>query len=339
MANKGQKLKRAARALTTRLSGGRAIELVHAPRRFSRRAGHLSANFCGLIDGAACDFRYRVNDGDWRPLGQGAPRVEPANFTIEIEADELRAGENLLTIEAPGRGARHQSHPFVYDPAPVALPFTIDWFEYDLEAQDGIWEKIPAAGGWRVRPAPGFEGYDRILMVAGAIAGGRRVETDVVFHRPVGLGPGVEDWGFGVFPLWGGHPGAPDERPRSGWVCGVGWYFSLNGGIGVQIGQRYPGEEVHKTHVAEPFEPRPGMKYALTVEAYAETGAAGQHQWRLRLKWRAADGTASDGWIEMLDTEPYPLPPGEYAVALIAHRCQVEFGPVTVSVCDPAEPD
>jgi hypothetical protein len=56
------------------------------------------------------------------------------------------------------------------------------------------------------------------------------------------------------------------------------------------------------------------------------------------MRWRGG-GDATDGvWFELADREGAPLPVGEYAVALVAHRCQVDFGPVRVEAMTPPEP-
>jgi hypothetical protein len=50
------------------------------------------------------------------------------------------------------------------------------------------------------------------------------------------------------------------------------------------------------------------------------------------MKWLSEDGHGSFDWMELQDSSGSPLPYGEYGVALVAHRCKVEFGPVDISV-------
>jgi hypothetical protein len=70
----------------------------------------------------------------------------------------------------------------------------------------------------------------------------------------------------------------------------------------------------------------------LTAECVPELDEDGNHlRYRQRLKWHADGEPAPDEWIELTDTQGAPLPPGEYAVGLVTHRCQVDFGPVTVT--------
>ena len=77
------------------------------------------------------------------------------------------------------------------------------------------------------------------------------------------------------------------------------------------------------------------MPYRIIAECFPEVSSTGQHlRYRQRVKWFAAGEPEPDSWIEVVDVEGAPLPEEEYAVALVAHRSQVEFGAVSVSAIE-----
>ncbi len=318
-----------------RPAGPPLIRVTHLPRCFSRRSGYLTANVCGTVAPAVKRVDYRLNGGPWAGIRHAAPRVVPPNFTIELEAARLRPSANELTIRAraSGRRAEKTSLEFNYDPSPVELPLRRGWSDADLDVQDGSWETFEAEDGSRVRPMPGFEGYDRILMVSGAFPGGRRIETEMVFDRPAGLGRHPTDWGFGVLPLWGGHADPEGERPRRGWVYACAWYYDAHKGLGIQLSQKFGGApELPVVSKYRSWELVPKTPYRLQVECRPEhDGATGRAVNHLRMKWWEAARPMPEDWIELVDTAAEPLPAGEYAVALLAHRCQVDFGAVRIA--------
>jgi len=62
----------------------------------------------------------------------------------------------------------------------------------------------------------------------------------------------------------------------------------------------------------------------------------GEHRgYRQRFKWWAEDQPESEQWITLDDTPGAPLPQGEYAVALVAHRTMADFGSVTITPLEP----
>jgi hypothetical protein len=206
----------------------------------------------------------------------------------------------------------------------------------ELEPQDGIWERVTANGEARVRPKPGFEGYDRILLVTAPFEGGRRIETSVVFRRSTA--PDGLDWGFGVLALWGGHPDDWTTLPRRGWSFGLGWYWSKPGGVGNEISYRRGPGTPRWVNGYRDFAPVPDQEYALIIEAAPELGPRGEHlRYRQRLKWWPSGRSEPAEWQELSDAQGVRLPEGEYAVALLSLRAQVEFGPVSVSALPPFE--
>jgi hypothetical protein len=304
------------------------IRFFHAPKRFARRAGDFTANICGAFEGNVKHAQYRLNNGTWRRLERTPPRVPPPLFTIELSPDELHCGTNYLEIEVTALEHKPETAllQFDYDPAPITLPMTIDWSSNDLDVQDGHWENFAVEGEWRVRPTPGFENYDRILVVSGAFAGGRRIETDFVFHENV-----HEPFGFGVLPLWGGHSDDPGVGLRRGWNLSVAWFYSRYKGVGIEFSYKHGAAQPRTTKRYRHYTLTPKRRYHLVVEVWPEVNASGRHSfYRKRLKWWMDGEPNSDQWLDLADKDGCPLPPREYAVALIAHRSQVDFGSVVI---------
>ena len=315
------------------------VEVFPQPKSFARRSGELSVNIGGSISSNAQEARYKINGGEWRELPQGRPRVPPPLFNIELTVNELRLGKNQLTIEAkPKEGsAEIISVDFEYDPTPISLPIEIDWSQAELDVQDGRWETFQDENGWRVRPQPGFEEYDRILNLTGSFAQGRRIETDLIFRNDMGWRKWRKelrgDHGFGVLSMWGGHLEDENVRPRRGWHYGLGWYWEHNG-LGLEFAENLKGDSWQRVSSYQDFTPEADLQYFIIIECWPELDAAGQHKhYRQRMKWWAKGETEPDTWVEIDDLEKDTpvLEPGEYSVGLLAHRCQVDFGPVKIT--------
>ena len=309
------------------------LRVEHLPATYERRA----QDFWPYVTGAASPlvFRiyYRINDSDWRRIYQYGPRAPRPDFTIEIPVADLRAGENQLAIRAtaPFRPSEEQVLAFGYDPSPVALPRTRDWKDVarrDLDSQDGRWETFESDLGWRVRPQPGHESYDRILAITGAFAGGRRVETDVVFHHFVG----ETEWGFGLLPMWGGHPESGDHLPRRGWVFSLAWFWDRYRGFGNEFSYTFRDDgNPSWVNGYRNLRVEEGARYHIRAEVVPEVDAAGRHQrYRQKLWWWKEGDDPPNAPLELADTEGTPLPPREYAVAIMSYNAVVDFGPVKV---------
>lgn len=306
------------------------ITVHHSPKVFTRRSGDLSANVCGVLSPQAKHLEFRVNSGPWQDVSLESIRFTSHSFTVEVLANHLAKGENKLEIKASG-GANNTKTVlinFTYDPSEIVLPLTTNWQTSSLDVQDGSWETFQSEGEWRVRPKPGHEGYDRLLLVTGAVKGGRRVMTDLIFRHSV---EGNKPYGFGVMPIWGGHAENENVLPRRGWIYGLGWYYSLYQGVGTEFGYKRGKPKPQWVITYRNFDLVPGKKYKVVMECWPEVDQHGQHvRYVQRLKWQAAEEDTMAEWIQITDVEGHALPETEYAVALLAHRCQVEFGNVEV---------
>lgn len=305
------------------------IEIQHASTRFARRYGDFTANVSGRLACSVQSARYRLNGDAWRDIRHLEPRVPPRHFTIELSASELREGVNTLIIEAVARDAStaRESHQFRYDSHPITPPFVVDWHDYDLDVQDGPWERIRDGQIWRVRPLADTEKYDRIIVVSGAFAGGREVETEAIFR----YASGKRLFGFGVLPLWGGRPDSRGGSPRGGWNFGLSWYYSKYEAAGLEFSYKDGDDAPDWIASYRNLTIERDAHYCLRIQCGPFSDATGRPQGFVqRLKWWKQAESEPEDWMEIRDTEGAPIPSGEYGIALITHCCQVEFGPVTV---------
>jgi hypothetical protein len=305
------------------------VKTYHCPKTFERRSADFTANIIGAVSPFVSDLRYRVNDGDWVELNHRSPRVPEPKFTLEISPVDLLPGSNKVELTGKRYGFRTEQvvWSFEYDPSPVELPIVEDWSDPDLDSQDGQWEVFEVDGEKRVRPAPGQEDYDRIVVITGAFPGWRRVETDVVYRRYASDDP----FGFGILAMWGGRPDKDDLLPRRGWNFSLFWYYSHYEGVGQEFSYRdsnLPPDWVSNYKNA-PLEKN--GRYHLVVEGGPVQDSKGNHLYYYqRSKWWPWGEDEPEEWMELTDRQGAPLPPGEFCVALNAHRCKVEFGTVRV---------
>ena len=310
---------------------GPLVELYHPPQVFDRRCDDFSANIGGELSERAESARFRLNGGEWRLLPQGKPRARVPQFVIELDGDEMNASTNRLEIEAtPKRGEPEQTVvDFTYDPAPVQLPLTVDWTDPVLVTEDGHWERFQdESSQWRVRPVLGTEGYDRVLVVCGAFPGGRRLETDVIYHSDLG----GKEWGFGPLPMWGGRPDLSDQRPKRGWLFSLAWFFRRYKGVGSEFSNRYAKEPAEFSTSYKSIQLQKDIKYRIIVDCFPEVDSAGNHlRYRQLLKWWLDGESEPADWIDLADTEGYALPVRDYGVAIVNYRCQADYGPFVLT--------
>ncbi|WP_425092186.1 hypothetical protein [Tropicimonas sp. S265A] len=299
------------------------------------KTGDLSANLNGergvfgrLHDGTV----FRANNGGWRAFVEKSPRLSSGAILLEVPSDQLIPGLNEVEVVFTSfLGLTRQINvPFEYAPEPVSFPISWDWSRDMAEVQDGVWERRETAEGWRLGPVEGAEGYDRLVLVAPPFDGPRRVTVDVTFRKNTG-----RPFGFGVIPLWGGHNDPDARSPRRGWEYAIAWYYDVQNGFGVELSRKdgaRPHTTVRKYDARDIVE---GETYRIIAEARGPldvtTGSAG---YSLRMQWaHPASGQISD-WIELTDAS-VPVTDQPHAVALVAHRAAVDFGPVFVERIKP----
>lgn len=321
-----------------RVSDKDLIEIHHLPKCFARRYGDFTANICGLFKPAVKRARYRLNDGTWTDIKNTIPRVPSPLFNIELSDNELSSGLNELDIKVVtyrGKTAM-ETVQFQYDRSVVHLPRHIDWNHEDIDSQDGKWQKHIVGDACWIRPYPGEERYDRILVVSGAFAGARQVETEIIFQSP--MTPG-KPFGFGILPLWGGRPDSMRNMPREGWNFSLVWYYSHYDAVGIEFS--YKDGKLPPAWIAtyRNFDLEPGVPYRVKVQCWPKFDMTKKHLGYIqRMKWWERDETEPVEWMETSDIEGAPISPGEYGVTLIAHQVQALFGPVSITALDAESP-
>lgn len=304
------------------------VQVRHCATEYAHRSGFLTANVTGDIGPLTSNLRYRLNGGDWRDVELSSPRVVAPEFVVEFTADDLATGRNVVEFSGNRCGLWSESceQDFEYSPVAVALPVEVQWSLKNLDVQDGHWETVGVGSETRLRPVPGREGYDRIVAVTGAFSGGRRVEVDLTFRRRAS----DELFGFGVLPLWGGHPGS-ETSPRSGWIYSAAWYYSHANGVGQEFARATSNNPSHFVTMYRAMQPVPDAQYHIVVECWPVSTQDDMHShFTQRTKWWQQGDPEPVAWMTLTDKSGGRLPAGEYSVALVAHRCQVEFGKVRV---------
>jgi hypothetical protein len=314
------------------------LDVFSSPSKFTRRQGDFTVNVCGMTSRAyklgGTRLQYRLNGGRWKDINQDYTSTHSRHFRIELAHGTLRKGSNELEIVAEAwlLGAERLELPLEYDPSPIELPIHEEWSDSTLQVEAGAWERIKREGRWHVRPRIGHEGYDRILIAAGAFSGGRRIETELVFRYAVKDRPHA----FGILPMWGGRPDDPGVRPRRGWNFSLVWWWSRYEGYGSEFSYRHGEGSPEWVNSYRNFEVEPGVRYRVVVEAWPEVDPGGRHlRYRQRAKWWKAGEPEPEHWVEIADDQGAPLPQGEYGVGLVAYWSQVEFGPVTILPMEP----
>jgi hypothetical protein len=312
-------------------TSSRFVRIFHLPDTFSRRYGDFTANITGVLD-PGINASYQVNDSEWRIIMHAPPRIPEPFFTIELSVDDLLPGPNQVKIRCNDGGSCGETVllDFSYDPSPVVLPRLVGWAGADLDVGGGQWEIFNDGKGWRVRPMPGFETYDRLLVLTGAFPGARRIKTDMIY-RGRGSSDIKRPFGFGVLPMWGGRPDTDRKVPRRGWNFSLCWYYSKYAALGSEFSYKLGDEKPRWVSAYRNIDLQQNQRYSLEIEVWPETDMQGRHsRYVQRIRWRQQESAPWGEWLELADNAGGNLSEGEYAVALIAHRCQVDFGSVTI---------
>jgi hypothetical protein len=294
-----------------------------------RKSDNVTANFNarshlpGPVVRAA---RFRANAGAWKELDGSSPRQVRRHFLMEVHARDLIRGANNLEVELRSLlGFRRRiHHPFQYRDDMPSFPIISDWATQAPEVQDGFWEVIRSeVFGYAIRPQSGDEGYDRFVLIAPPFKGSRRITVDLRFVEATDA-----LHGFGILPFWGGHLDPTERFPRRGWEYGIAWYYAVRGGFGAEFSKKIGGEPHATDRIYRPFSPAPGEAFRIVVEALDLKGRK-----TIKLRVRSLPHGAFGEWIELLDVSGH-LQSDRYAVGLVAHRAQVEFGRTIVERID-----
>lgn len=119
--------------------------------------------------------------------------------------------------------------------------------------------------------------------------------------------------------------------PRPGWNFGLVWFYSHHEGIGQEFSYEETSALPDWVSTYRSIAIDKGVRYHIVIEAWPVKTDTGEHShYYQRTKWWADGEAEPEQWMEFTDVEGSPLPPGEFCVALVSHRSQVEYGPVGV---------
>ena len=314
------------------------IRFYQVPDKFSKKADYLTLNVSGelaLPRRLTSIKSYKINGQRWNLPQTRNSRIKGREFVLEFFAEDLKPGVNKIAVKVENLfgSERIVSISVNYDDTLVELPEGVDGHSGSLEPQDGQWEVVETNHQDVIRPIPGTEGYDRILLASGAFKGGRRVEATMRF---VGQASESEDFGFGILPLWGGHPDTLNRSPRRGWKYGLAWYYNPEGGIGIEYSDKFSAERHIRVAKFSKFLAIPGSRHKIIVDSHQTVNKQGQHLgYRQSMTWYALDSKDQLIKMELDDTREQPLAHIHYSVALLAHRAQVEFWDITITPLPP----
>ncbi len=304
-----------------------SIWLDALPNEIGPRSGDLTLNVSGILKPNQ-QAEWQWNGGDWWPVGQTQPRAPAPEFIIEIPADQITVGTNTLALRITNQDGESDQYEHRFDVQPDKAPGAMM-----PEPHDGIWDWQPALSA--VRPRPGHEGYDRVFILNPQVSGGRHLTATVAFDRStqswthrLRYGP---QYGFGLVPLWGGHPDPEEVRPRRGWLYGLAWYYAREEGFGSEAANRQGGDPIEVVKQYATLSPGADAE----IDAYAALVKSSQDAF---LGWCLVSVLSnSDGELrpDPLFVEPSILPERDYAAALIAHRTAVTFSDIAWQPLDP----
>ena len=299
--------------------------------------GNITTNITGYRSPLVRDVKFKLSsEQGWKTLNLHSPRLSNRSLVFEFMSSDLNAGENTLQIQSTSFFGISRRHDYTFNAAVQETAFkgtfVRHWTSDALEAQDGVWEVVPAKDGsadnW-VQPIPGHEGYDRILLVTQPFTGPRRIDLAMTFSEQVGDNP---RHGVGVLPLWGGHPDIEDVRPRRGWLYGLAWWYSEYPGFGVEFARKIGGDPVESIN-SQMDVPLFAQTYHVRVVVDEVNNKNGAPVFQMKMKWAKTPAELDSlPWrVEVRDEEGLLSTTSSYAVGLLAHRAAVSFGPVTVT--------
>lgn len=317
--------------------GSLYLSLDPGAKHYSAPTGTLSVNVTGKRTRFVGKIEYRQGDtGPWLRLDLASPRLSRRSVVFELFPNEAKAHEITVNIRATSKiGTTRRFSRVVQIEAGSAVPvapYLHEWIADDLETQDGRWELAVApsgeTGSW-VRPSPGTEAYDRILLAGPSFSGPRRVEFSFVLDE---IRKTPAPYGVGVLALWGGHLETTDRRPRRGWEYALGWWYSAYPGFGVEIARRVDNGPISTDNATrdEPIELGKVYHMALEARPISKKDARGI---ALRMKWsNSKDELESADWIlETFDTGQDLSVNKSYAIGVLAHRTSARFSPIQIT--------
>lgn len=307
------------------------IDIWYGKRQCFGRGGNPPrwANVFGRVYGPVQRLTYSLNGSNFRSLSMGPDQRRLAalgDFNIDLDVDQLRVGDNMLTIQSTSDEGETLSEDMVVEfaPSPAVLPYTVDWREV-RHIQDAA-QIID--GQWQISAdtvSPVEIGYDRLLAIGDMTWRNLEICVPITVH---GISatcyayPSVHA-GVGVVMHWKGH----SNWGRDAYASGQPYFGpSPYGAIGWYCVFHDTGPELN---FFDPDAKRPvRLPRALALHV--------QYVFKLRtvddmyaLKVWEQGQAEPDAWdLEMRGT---PMSLREGSLVLGAHHVAASFGRVLVS--------
>jgi hypothetical protein len=298
-------------------------------------------NLLGTVEGPARRLRFSLNGGLWKEVSLGPNDTRLAargDFNIEIDVRALRAGANLVAIEAEGANGQTANETVEVEFIPNRfwpLPYEADWSrarEISEVAQvvDGEWA-ITESGVRTVRPY-----YDRVLAIGDLNWRDYEATVEVTFHAFTEPKPGPPTYGVshaGLGLRWQGHQD-DGEQPRVQWYpLGAATEFQLFPDLAQSHWRILPGRDSGKTvYARERFPLELNRRYLL--KARVERQPAGRTRYGVKI-WPAGDAEPA-AWAAENVEGASDLQHG--SLLLVAHNTDVTFGRVQITSPGPVAP-
>lgn len=315
---------------------GPTIDAWYGPTQSFGQLGNAQrwVTILGNVTGSAGvdSLSYTLNGGLPQALtiGPNDRRLaEEGDFAIELDYQDLRAGDNTVVITATdANGATAEATVTVdYTAGHIwPLPYSGSWSGQTLldvaQPVDGRW----SIQGDTIRTEQ--VGYDRLLTLGDITWSDYEVETPITLHQvdPNGDGYGWPSNGpaLGLGLRWSGHGGG--EQPRQEyWPTGAfAWYqwggtsdrFALRALNSSSYGPN------HFYSDAVNFQEGETWIYKVRVQTQPD----GSHQYKFRM-WKDTEPEPGK-WLLSIDSPSDH--PTNGSVLLVAHEVDASFGAVTV---------
>jgi len=301
-------------------------------------------NVLGSIQPAAQvgSASYQLNGGVARSLSLGGDLHRLAlegDFNVELAWDEVRAGENDLSVAVQLRNGAHASTRMTFRVVKGKrwpLPYAIDFREVtDLQevAQivDGFW-RLDSMG---VRTAQPY--YDRVLAIGDTTWTDYQVTARLTVHDftpPEPRPPTYDVTHFGLALRWRGHHDDGLQPRRKWFPLGAQGEFLVRVDPGRSMWRVLFDQTEGKPHLYSADRRRTELGSPFLVKAQVSTLPDGRTRYRFK-EW--PEGTREP---EIWDIEGYES--GDYpsgGACLVAHNTDVTIHEVWVEALEPGTPD
>lgn len=304
---------------TQRVFGTRGLaqETINISGRTVARDRQLGATTVYRIDGG--------NAFELFPPVAGSRLAGDEEWNIVLEPDDIAPGGSTITIEAAdiyGFESSTEVRVRVENGSFDEPDLTIDW-------DDGTLDELaqPVTGDWRIADgfvSPHTTGPERTLVIGNETWANYEVSFDLVLEGPAEFDPDDPDdpWVGAIFGWRGTDP--RDDRvllPISGRAV-YGLFGSGTPVVGL-------GDELDLTETTGAVELEQGQTHHVRAQAESDG-----RDTTLRIKVWPDDFDEPEDWVLV---ERLPDTPSSGALALVAHRWDARFGPVTVTPLDLAE--